>query len=331
MARIEPNAVAAASEEGDGPDHLEAKAGSSCVESRLVHSRGQHVQQVGTQEMDTCEERTPVNNVGARGSEDLSSRDALRERMLDCISRTDAFFRSQQRGEPDMQREEKRSIASNLLDKSLVTFLLRYGDFLKTEHLKYFESHPENVENSEVRSCFKEVCRKKEHARTIVKNRRFKALQERVTEGQDFDEAEMKMKNPSLYEEMIGRFQSEEEKEQLERELLYKDCKLSSILLGHHDKEYYKRCEWKREHSDEKSDESDEGCRMRKNQPAEEIEDEEKAHLREEFRDIVFENFLEGKEEDFDYAQVDQNDAFDDLEMEDQDAQDAYFDSEEPA
>ncbi|CAG0897264.1 unnamed protein product [Darwinula stevensoni] len=336
MESIESNAVTATSEEEDrdGPDRMEgmdARAGTSCFQSQSVHSSGQGVQQQETQDMDVCEERTPVNDVGVEGSENLSSCDSVRERMLDCISQTDAFFRSQQRGEPDLRCEEKRSIASNLLDKNLVTFLLRYGDFLQAEHLEYFESHPENVENSEVRSCFKEVCRRKEHARTIVKNRRFKALKGRVTEGDDFDEAEMKIRNPSLYEEMIGRFQSEEEKEQLERELLYKDCKLSSILLGHHDKEYYKMREREKEHEDEELDESDEECPVRKNQAAEEIEDEEKANLREEFRDIVFENFLEGKEEDFDYAQVDRNDEFDDLEMEDQDAEDAYFDSEEPA
>ena len=40
--------------------------------------------------------------------------------------------------------------------------------------------------------------------------------------------------------------------------------------------------------------------------------------------------FIRGDDDDFDYGAVDSNDVYDDKDLEDRDAQDAYFDKEEP-
>ncbi|XP_037961081.1 coiled-coil domain-containing protein 97 [Teleopsis dalmanni] len=49
--------------------------------------------------------------------------------------------------------------------------------------------------------------------------------------------------------------------------------------------------------------------------------------LRQEFVDIMYEQFLSGKDKDFDYTQVDDNSNLDDLKQLEQDKEDAYFES----
>nr|XP_018903696.1 PREDICTED: coiled-coil domain-containing protein 97 [Bemisia tabaci] len=61
-----------------------------------------------------------------------------------------------------------------------------------------------------------------------------------------------------------------------------------------------------------------------------EISDEERSLLFDEFRNNMFENFLQGKDSDFDYSKVDCNPELDDIETMNQDAEDKYFDSETP-
>ncbi|KAJ3218677.1 hypothetical protein HDU67_004459 [Dinochytrium kinnereticum] len=57
---------------------------------------------------------------------------------------------------------------------------------------------------------------------------------------------------------------------------------------------------------------------------------DEREELRVEFIRIIKERFLAGLDESFDYSRVDANEAFDDLGQMERDAEDAYFDSEEP-
>ncbi|RHZ65027.1 hypothetical protein Glove_319g162 [Diversispora epigaea] len=58
------------------------------------------------------------------------------------------------------------------------------------------------------------------------------------------------------------------------------------------------------------------------------ISDEEKEQLRADLIDIMREKFLSGNDPDFDYDTVDFNEEFDDVETEEQDIQDKYFDNE---
>lgn len=47
-----------------------------------------------------------------------------------------------------------------------------------------------------------------------VRNRRFEALKKLVSEGSYFSEYEMKKRNPLLYEQLIGKFLTEEEEKE---------------------------------------------------------------------------------------------------------------------
>lgn len=57
---------------------------------------------------------------------------------------------------------------------------------------------------------------------------------------------------------------------------------------------------------------------------------QERSILREEFVSIMYQNFLDGKDEDFDYNTVDNNEEYDNLEILEHDEEEKYFDSEEP-
>lgn len=90
------------------------------------------------------------------------------------------------------------------------------------------------MENSEYEIEFylKEIRHKCAHYDQIVKNRRFLAMQELEAGGEYFEEEAMKGREPLLYEQMIGRFMTEEEKKQkLEAAVNRSDLKFSSILM----------------------------------------------------------------------------------------------------
>lgn len=56
----------------------------------------------------------------------------------------------------------------------------------------------------------------------------------------------------------------------------------------------------------------------------------ERKLLKEEFTSIMYQHFLDGKDVDFDYSSVDDNDCYDNLDIKTKDAEESYFDSETP-
>lgn len=64
----------------------------------------------------------------------------LRSDMLDHLCRSkEAHFKSQQIGDPELTDCEKREIAESVLDHNCATFLARFGNFIREEHLDYFD------------------------------------------------------------------------------------------------------------------------------------------------------------------------------------------------
>ena len=140
-----------------------------------------------------------------------SELDFMKNNILDSVARSDGFFKSQQVGESDLTFSEKRDIASNLLVKSLPLFLQRYWKFIKIEDVPYFEEYKSNYE---VNFYVNEII-KLHSARTNkvqIKNRRYEALKRMVDEGSYFSDAEMKKRNPFLYDQMIGQHLTEKER-----------------------------------------------------------------------------------------------------------------------
>ncbi len=74
----------------------------------------------------------------------------LKESIINHISLNDAAFsKYQQRGEEELSASQKKILAQNLLDKSVLMFLNRFGNLLKKEHLVYFKQLKYEDKNKE--------------------------------------------------------------------------------------------------------------------------------------------------------------------------------------
>ncbi len=82
------------------------------------------------------------------------------------------FFKSQQRGEPDLTPEQRRTLAAEVLDRSPALFLARFGGLLRQRELDLLEENLE--EDYEVRFHLRKLrsegCKFNRNRR--VKNRR---------------------------------------------------------------------------------------------------------------------------------------------------------------
>lgn len=137
--------------------------------------------------------------------------DDLQNEILNHVSHSRAIFKCQHKDEPELSFEEKKTIALNLLEKSPPQFLARFGNFLKLEHLSYFR----NISNDyEISFYLKRLQRyfDREQRQVDVKNRRYEALKSLVEKGEYFSETEMMKRNPLLYDQLVGRYLTEEEK-----------------------------------------------------------------------------------------------------------------------
>uniref|UniRef100_A0A0B7AIJ4 CCD97-like C-terminal domain-containing protein n=1 Tax=Arion vulgaris TaxID=1028688 RepID=A0A0B7AIJ4_9EUPU len=264
------------------------------------------------------------------GLQTLSNRDMenLRNKMINKLIKTDAHFKHQQRGEPDLTEEEKSSIALDILNKSPTLFLERFSTYLSFEDTRYFNDQKGDylvdfyIEEISKRST---NCNQK-----VVKNRRFRAMQKLMDEGEYFSENEMKWREPLLYEQMVGQYTSESEKmEQMEQDIDRSDLRLSSILLKHMDIQTNKQfCEMQKEkeeqqeeESESEEDDSDEEDKSQKNAQVDsqiktknredadcdadsDDSDAERKYFRSEFLRTMQEKFLSGEDASFDYRFV---------------------------
>ena len=156
---------------------------------------------------------------------------SIRIKMLARVAVSDAHFKHQQRGEPDLTMEEKIEIAQNILDGNPVTFLSRFHNYLELEDLDYFK---DSRDIYEVDFYCKQIYKSKSgsYHKNCVKNRRYEAMKQLIAEGDYFSEEEMKFREPYLYDQMIGQFLSDEE---VQAKVDKADLRFSSILIRHID------------------------------------------------------------------------------------------------
>ena len=191
---------------------------------------------------------------------------------------------------------------------------------------------------------------------TIAKNRRYEALSRLVDDSDYFTEPEMQRRDPILYEQLIGRYHTKEERAaflKLIESTQYKETStpLSDMLMAHMDRldgEFSQRridqedqmereqaardadlAEDGEEPEEMEEDDGGGGNMLSEEFEGEEIDDEEKDLLKEEFFTTMYTRFLEGKDKDFDYATVDENEEYDVGETLMQDAEDQYFGAED--
>ncbi|KAL0106587.1 hypothetical protein PUN28_016347 [Cardiocondyla obscurior] len=293
-------------------------------------------------------------------------KDDLKNKFLNYVANSKAIFKSQQKEEPELTFEEKRAIAEKLLEKSQCLFLSKFGHYLKVEHLEYFgksQDYETVYHVNRLRRYFNNSTR-----RIDIRNRRYEALKMLIEKGDYFSECEMMKRNPLLYEHLVGQYLTEEEKktrdtfdtksityidilmETVERDKLQKHLKnqqeeedevreendsdddeesdASSIEFETNcDKQKHRR--WgedlnEKEHKDKDRDKKLQNSKMHK------ISNQEIKLLRQEFITNMYQSFLDGKDRDFDYSTVDDNEAYDNVELRSQDEEEKYFDSEAP-
>ncbi|PSN57208.1 hypothetical protein C0J52_05034 [Blattella germanica] len=159
--------------------------------------------------LETCEGAKTLSE-----NEDVQQSTALLNSLLDHIaSNKVAYFKSQQVGEPDLNFDQKRQIAEDILKRNPGQFLARFGKYLLSYHLDYFKDLDLKQDDYEVSFHLKELrryhCKAKNEV--DVKNRRYEALKKLVKEGSYFSEKEMKQRNPLLYHQLVGQYLTSKE------------------------------------------------------------------------------------------------------------------------
>merc|ERR1719500_1871810 len=223
--------------------------------------------------------------------------------IIHTAVKSDGFFRHQQVGEGELAAEEKEKIVKELVQSKPALFLQRFGRFLSVVQLDYFESlQDDDFELSHYLKETKQLtCRKVRQQR--VKNRRYAMLQRMLAASDPhFSEAAMRERNPLLYQQLVGKFMTAEEKA-ADEAVDMTNCSLSKIILEHMD--------INKERDDRKREEKEE-------------QDEE--FLKQEFVNAAYQSFLAGKDSGMDYSQIDADATLDDLDAEEQEEQEKYFD-----
>ncbi|KAK3597659.1 hypothetical protein CHS0354_040029 [Potamilus streckersoni] len=254
--------------------------------------------------------------------------------MLAHLAQSDAHFKHQQLGEPDLTVKEKYIIAQDIYNSSRVRFLTRFHSYLEYEDLQCFEDLKGTYE---VDFYAREIQKRKNEAyRTNrIKNRRYEAMKQLTLQGEYFSEEEMKYRDPYLYEHMVGQYLTDQE---IRQTIDKSDLRFSSILLKHIDQqvenavyEYSKNNEEGQEEETEESEEDEEEEEEEEDENGKrKISHQAKEMLKNEFLTIMQEKFLRGEDRNFDYSKVDDNEEYDDMCIVDREEEEKYFDDEEP-
>lgn len=165
------------------------------------------------------------------------------------IANSDVIVKSQQRDEPDLTVDQKVDILKDILDKKPAVFLTRFGKFLTIEELLYFESIESN--DYELQFRLKELQKlsndKTRHVK--IQNRRYEALKRLTKDSDYFNESEMRKRNPLLYEQYIGQYLTDEERQERDTAEQPRDPSLSDILIHRFDSQ---QTEWMYQYQQEK-------------------------------------------------------------------------------
>ncbi|XP_007247905.3 coiled-coil domain-containing protein 97 [Astyanax mexicanus] len=253
--------------------------------------------------------------------------------MIEAIASSGSPVKSQQLGEPDLSVEEKKKVLLEQYETKPLVFLERYHAHMQPEHLEAF-SHL----SSDCRAQYycTEVQKRASCSsnRTRVRNHRYAALRALQKEGQYFSEEQMRFREPLLYEQYIGQYLSDEEILQRSEQAMQQGpaCLSDLLISSYQEKQLQNRLqeEQDREQCAEEEEEEEEEEENNASRQAEwEPSAEEKAMLREEFLSQMHQRFLDGKDRDFNYSEVDENPDYDNLDILNRDAEERYFDDDD--
>lgn len=281
----------------------------------------------------------------------------LKNEMINFLAEENqGFFKSQQIDDDELTVNDRKNILNEILLKSHLTFLTRFGKYLKKEHIFYFEQEKSLNDDYCIHQYLNEL--KSGQITKRIKNRRYEAMKKLIKDGSYFGEVEMMNREPFLYELLVGQYLTVTER--LARDWLQDDPPFSEVLMSRIEKDQTEELRKKQESELEIEDEdTQEAVQFNENSddqfptipasfkqkwgeftdvetptnvPSKILPDyiltSEKDKLRSEFEGIMRSNFLSGRDKDFDYKSVDENSEYDNLKQINQDEEDKYFDSE---
>lgn len=285
----------------------------------------------------------------------------------DLANKDTIFYKSQQKDESDINKTEKLQILTDTFQKSKANFLWRYGENLTNEQLHLFEQFSDDpIEGYEITHHLKffQQMHSAKCKHKYVKNKRYAALKSLIEEDSYFTETEMMKRNPLLYEQLVGQYLSLKEKRirdhKRETPLTFVNVLLDGIEKEQITAKRKKQEELEDSETDEidsSSDDASDGMKPSSSKISEDkpiytlwgemkegtpkkikkvkcnqnyISAQERQLLKQEFITYMYQSFLDGKDDDFDYNNVDNNDEYDNIEILTNDEEEKYFDSEEP-
>ncbi|KAJ0000784.1 hypothetical protein NQD34_005804 [Periophthalmus magnuspinnatus] len=276
----------------------------------------------------------PRSSCADTGHHQLQQENQCVRAMVEVIAQSGNHVKSQQIGEAELTLDQRREELLQQYKSRPLVFLEKYHNSLKPEHLAAFahvSSDPRTQHYSKVIERRATGCTNK----TRVKNHRYAALRSLQKEGGYFSEEQMRRREPLLYEQYIGQYLTDEEVLERSQEVWQEGTSEGSGGLAHlllntyQERLLQNRLQEEQEREDgaqeEEEEEEEEDGREKEWEPSA----EEKAQLREEFISQMHQRFLDGKDEDFDYSEVDENPDYDNLDIVSRDAEEKYFDEDD--
>ncbi|XP_028146324.1 coiled-coil domain-containing protein 97 [Diabrotica virgifera virgifera] len=287
--------------------------------------------------------------------------DVERDKIIKSLAKNNEIcFKSQQKWEKDLTLEEKFEIGLKLYNENRLQFLIKFGKYLKHPELHSFkELLKEESNNEEINILVNDLMKSSQgHTQNVVvKNRRYQAMMQMIQDSSYFSELEMMKRNPLLYNQLIGQYLSAAEKKERDKYEMNSETSFVKILMEGIDRD---NAEAVRQHEEEiennqmeeEDDSDEEESDISASRPSTShwgefegskntfktpnitqkstfITLEERKLLKDEFVTTMYESFLDGKDEDFNYDKVDNDTSYDDMHEIDNDEEEKYFDSEE--
>lgn len=133
--------------------------------------------------------------------------------IFECLSlNSKIIFKSQQRDEPEISQPDKMQLAMSIYKRNPATFLNRFGKYLEEQQLQHFAKYAVAESDEEMLLMVDDYQKKLKSRKQDIKNRRFAAMQKLMAEGDYFSEQEMMKRSPTLYQELVGQYLSEDER-----------------------------------------------------------------------------------------------------------------------
>lgn len=179
-----------------------------------------------------------------------------------------------------------------------------------------------------------------------IKNRRYQYLQQNAQQNPYFSLESMKLRDPLLYQELVGRYIPNSERKAAFRDdmtlldRVYDNMASQQFVERFTEaKERMMEEEFETESDDdndndvekEEDEDEDEGKEAINVDEILEISIDDREGFKQEFIRIMHERWLDGDEDDFDYSTVDRDETLDLQTENERDLEDQYFDEEEPS